>query len=197
MLFGHDYDVEDAWVLPPAPVINATRPGGGGQTGTFQLGRVDRIDSVSIELSHAGRGDIAHFTLTAPNGNVFSFMSSADYFLSGVGVVNNPGNDLGNGGFDLLGLSIYEFTESASSTIASVTTNPTPAGAYQARTWHSAPTGGWAPGTWAFELGGAVGTGQRGAVGRIEVHGVPEPSAFALLAGLVAFAGVALRRRVR
>ena len=187
MLFGYDYDIPG---FSFGDVISATLPAGGGQTGSFQLGRVDRIESVSVELSHQVASDV-FFTLTPPNSGDNGFL------------LLNTGNsrDLGNGGSDLLGLSTYTFTQSASSTIASVTTNPIPGGAYRANIWQSAPVGGWAPGSWTILLRDGAGGSPPGfgAVGRIEVRGalVPEPSAFALIAGLCAFAGVGLRRRVR
>ena len=186
MLFGHDYDIP-GFGQSAGDVINATLPGGGGQTGAFQLGRVDRIDSISIELSHSRRADLV-FTLTAPNGDV----------LTPFGLISTDSNDLGNGGNDLLGLADYIFTESTGPSFSFVLTDPTPAGTYQGDRWQTAPVGGWAPGTWTLTLRD-MDFNHLGAVGRVEVHGalVPEPSAFALLAGLAAFAGVALRRRVR
>ena len=183
MLFGFDYDVAGfGQDFSGEDAISATQPDGGGQTGSFQLGRVDRIDSVSIELSHARFIDVT-FLLTAPNGDQFSLFNGPDN-LSG----------LGDGGSDLQGLATYEFTESTGSTLGAATGDPIPGGAYRAETWQTAPTGGWAPGTWTLLLRDSL-ADNPGAVGRVEVHGVPEPSAFALLAGLGALAGVALRRR--
>ena len=188
MLFANDYDIPGFGQF--GDVINATTPDGGGQTGSFQLGRVARIDSVSIELSHESALE-TFFTLTPPNsvGNGFILLNTSN------------GRNLGDGNSNLLGLSTYTFTESTGSTIAGVTTNPIPGGAYRAHTWRSAPVDGWAPGSWTLVLRDVSGGSPPGvgAVGRIEVHGalVPEPSAFALIAGLGAFAGVGLRRRVR
>ena len=195
LLFGHDYDIANFGVTAQEEVINATTPDGGGQTGSFQLGRVERIDRVSIELSHSARGFL-NFLLRAPNGSRFSFMDRQEYRTTPN--IFTQLNDLGDGGSDLAGLATYEFTESTGPAIASVAANPTPAGAHRAVTWLSAPTGGWAPGTWTLFLID-YGVGRTGAVRRIEVHGVvvPEPSAYALIVGLFAFAGVALRRRVR
>ena len=188
LLFRHSYDIVSFGHFG-AEAISATMPAGGGQrTGAFQLEAVARIDSVSIELSHADRRDLT-FSLTAPNGDVFSLTSSDD-FSRGF----NPGS-LGNGGSDLQGLMTYKFTASGS-TLASVVTDPTPGGDYRARSWQSAPPGGWAPGTWTLLLTDEEEDGELGAVGQIEIYGVfvPEPSVFALLAGLCAFARVALRR---
>ena len=191
LLFGHDYEVRDFGIFPE-DAISATRPASAAQTGAFQLGQVARIDSVSIELSHSWRANLI-FSLTAPDGNVFEFMRRSDY-LSGDGV--RPDGILGaGGGGSFQDLATFTFTESTGPLFSAVANLITPAGSYQAPTWQSAPTGGWAPGVWTLLLGDRV-AGDTGAVRRIEVRGVvPEPSAYALLAGLCAFAGVALRRR--
>ena len=150
MLFAHDYDIED-FGNSPESAINATLPSGGGQTGAFQLGQVARIDSVSIELSHSRRADLI-FQLDAPAGA--SSGAASFSFIAGAG--NAAGSDLGDGGSDLLGLATYTFTESASPTLASVGTNPTPGGVYRVAQgeWLSAPPGGMGAGDLGISAGG-------------------------------------------
>ena len=192
LLFGHDYDIP-TFGSSPEDAIHATGSlnSGSGRSGSFELGRVMSIDSVSVELAHTYLGDLI-FSLTAPNGNAFSFIVQSS-------------NDRNLGNLDGIGVTVglsnvrtYNLTESTGELLSGSAASPAPAGDYRAIAWHSAPTGGWAPGTWTLFLRDGSG-GDTGAIGRVEVHGalVPEPSAFALIAGLCAFAGVALRRRVR
>ena len=54
LLFGNDYDLANFRI---ANVIGRAFPQlADAGNGSFQLGRVERIDSVSIELSHASKG---------------------------------------------------------------------------------------------------------------------------------------------
>ena len=154
-------------------------------THEFQLGAIQSIDYVTIELTHAAADDI-DFTLTnIPFGSTWVFSTDNGGFSNLAGVytfvsVFDPDNG-GNGRWDP---SLGDDGTNAS-------------GFYDAETWVSRSIGWDASlSDWRLVLSDDADNGQVGQVGKVTVGyttAVPEPSAIAVL-GLMAV-GLFVRRR--
>ena len=209
LLFSHDYDI--SVFFGGVDIINLELPSGSRRdtrTGVIELDRVARIDSVSIEINHDALSEIT-FLLIPPGGNFpiivpgLSVSPTSNVFF----LINGAGDGALGTGLGSRNHRTYNFTESTGGDLNTTPfdvgsdRNSLPGGDYRAVSWPTAPQGGWAPGRWLLHLRDWDGNRGLGGVGRIEIRGVlladviPEPSSFALLMGLCAFAGIALRRR--
>ncbi len=147
-------------------------------TDTFNLGAIDSIDSISLDLSHTWASDFEIF-LTAPDATVYTLMmdqgSLSDLGIAGTGFLDD--------------VATYTFVESGGdNTWGEFPLNP--AGTYDALIWGG---GAHAAGEWFLSINDDAG-GDGGAVGTFTVnYTVPAPGAFALL-GLGGFAFIRRRR---
>ena len=146
--------------------------GGSGVDGSFDLGAIDSIDSISIELSHSWSGDIDFF------------ISDGTSILFDLTFAQGGSSDLGDGGSDGTGLGLYTFVASGSANglLGVSTTAP---GDYDANGWTAGP---FASSAWFINLSDLA-SGDDGAVGSVFInYTVPAPGAMALLGlgGIVA-----------
>jgi subtilisin-like proprotein convertase family protein len=151
-------------------------------THTFDLGPVQEILEVSIELIHTRATDI-DFTLKTPGGSQTFVLTTDNGSTSDLDgtyrFVSVLGPNGGNGFWPNLGANTL-----------------IPSGYYDAESWVS-PANGWAAGTWTLILTDDA-SGEFGSVGSVSVtyaQAVPEPgAAMLLLAGLACTIVLARRK---
>ena len=155
---------------------------------SFDLGDVESIKSISVDLAHTWGGDIVATLTNDANGTTYEL-------LNGNLDAGGSGNfDLGLAPADasLANVANYTFVESGGLTELDDSSGVVPGGTYNANIW-----GGGGSGLWTLTFDDTVG-GDPTSIGQIVIDfntsPIPEPTSAAILLGM---AGLAVARRRR
>ena len=154
----------------------------------FDLGDVESIKSISVDLAHTWGGDIVATLTNDANGTTYELLN---------GDTDQTGSqnfDLGVVGGDasLANVATYNFVESGGLTVFDDSSGVAPGGTYDANIW-----GGGGSGLWTLTFDDTAG-GDPTSIGQIVIDfnttAIPEPTSAAILLGM---AGLAVARRRR
>ena len=152
----------------------------------FDLGDVESIKSISVDLAHTWGGDIVATLTNDANGTTYELLNGN---LDAGGSQNF---DLGVVGGDasLANVAKYNFVESGGLTEYDDSSGVAPGGTYNANIW-----GGGGSGLWTLTFDDTAG-GDPTSIGQIVIdfNTIPEPTSAAILLGM---AGLAVARRRR
>ena len=155
---------------------------------TFDLGDVESIKSISVDLAHTWGGDIEMTLTNVASGDVYELMFD-DVDVSGSG---NFDMGVVAGDASLGNVDTYTFVAPGGG-MADWADDFAPGGTYDANIW-----GGGGSGDWVFTLNDDA-AGDPTSVGSIVIDFnpstvIPEPTTFAVLVGMAGVAAVRRRR---